>query len=170
MAVRFHARMLNCLPTSRNHKFCKTIADGKEIRVVFLDITRAFDRVWHAGLLHKLRFAGVRGALLDWLEDYLRGRFQRVCINGMFSEWVEILAGVPQGSVLGPLLFLIFINDLAHVISHTNIRLFADDTCLFITVDNRDLALAKINEDLESIFSWSNDWLVSFSPPKTKGL
>lgn len=152
------------------HKFCKGVADGKEIRVVFLDISRAFDRVWHAGLLHKLRVAGICGNLLDWLSDYLRDRQQRVCIDGQFSEWTRLLAGVPQGSVLGPLLFLIFINDVTYVIRHTQMRLFADDTCMFITIDNRDLATEQVNEDLSAIMKWSEDWLVAFSAPKTKSM
>ncbi len=159
-----------CQLTEIYHKWCKAVSDGKEVRVVFLDISRAFDRVWHSGLIHKLRTAGVRGELLIWLQDYLRGRQQRVCINGQYSQWADILAGVPQGSVLGPLLFLVFINDLTHIIRHTQIRLFADDTCLFITVDNRDLAKECVNDDLEAINKWSNDWLVTFSVPKTKAM
>ena len=94
---------------------------------------------------------GVRGSLLKWIEHYLKDRQQRVCINGQFSDWSYILSGVPQGSVLGPLLFIIFINDLTHVIDHTNMRLFADDTCLFITVDNRITASNAINDDLRAV-------------------
>ena len=102
---------------------------------MFLDISKAFDRVWHRGLLHKIKACGISGPLHDWLKDYLTDRQQRVIINGEQSEWGNIKAGVPQGSVLGPLLFLIFINDITHVIKHCKIRLFADDTCLFIEVD-----------------------------------
>ena len=152
------------------HTFCNAVADGKEIRVVFLDISRAFDKVWHAGLVHKLRLAGISGDILEWLKDYLRDRQQRVCINGQFSSWADILAGVPQGSVLGPLLFLVFINDLTKVVRHTQIRLFADDTCLFITVDNRDATTAQVNVDLDAIEKWSEEWIVTFSAPKTKSM
>ena len=150
--------------------FCKAVSDGKEIRVVFLDISRAFDRVWHRGLLKGLESIGVRGPLLKWIEHYLKDRQQRVCINGQFSDWYYILSGEPQGSVLGSLLFLIFINDLTHVIDHTNMRLFADDTCLFITVDNRITASNAINDDLRAIQNWSDEWLVTFSAPKTKSM
>ena len=148
--------------------FCKAVADGKEVRVVFLDISKAFDRVWHKGLLHKLKQFGIQGRLLKWFEDYLKDRFQRVIINGQVSDWVKLLCGVPQGSVLGPLLFLVFINDVARSVNNCNIRMFADDTCLFVTVDNREDAATLINEDMVRISNWSEQWLVDFSPAKTK--
>ena len=154
--------------TELYHQFCKAVSDGKEIRVVFLDISKAFDRVWHKGLLFKLRQFGITGDLLAWFTDYLKDRCQRVIINGQTSNWREIKAGVPQGSNLGPLLFLVFINDIVYVIRHCQIRLFADDTCLYITVDNREEAAEMINEDIASIQLWADQWLVKFSPPKTK--
>ena len=148
--------------------FCQAVSDGKEIRITFLDISKAFDRVWHKGLIHKLARAGISGKLLAWLTNYLQDRYQRVVINGQFSAWGSIKAGVPQGSVLGPLLFLVYINDIIHVVTHCQIRLFADDTCLFIDIDNPDEAARLMNEDLEAINKWSSDWLVKFSAPKTK--
>jgi hypothetical protein len=151
-------------------QFCKVVSSGKEIRVVFLDISKAFDRVWHKGLLFKLKKCGITGKLLEWLKDYLTNRQQRVVVNGEHSDWGNINAGVPQGSVLGPLLFLIFINDITYVIQHCKIRLFADDTCLFIEVDEQDSAALAINEDLEKLNKWAADWHVDFSPPKTKEL
>ncbi len=152
------------------HKFCKAVDDGKEVRVIFLDIAKAFDKVWHRGLLHKLHKAGIDGKLLDWFSSYLSSRRQKVVVNGQSSNWRPISAGVPQGSVLGPLLFLLYINDLAFEVKYCNIRFFADDTCLFIEVDNRDGTAAKLNEDLEKINRWSQKWLVKFSPEKTKSL
>jgi hypothetical protein len=151
-------------------QFCRAVSHGKDIRVVFLDISKAFDRVWHDGLLFKLKKCGIKGRLLAWLMSYLKDRQQRVIINGVSSRWGNIESGVPQGSVLGPLLFLIFINDIAHVITNCNIRLFADDTCLFIEVNDHTEGAAKLNEDLLHITDWSNKWLVCFSPQKTKDM
>ena len=106
---------------------------SEDIRGVFLDISKAFDKVWHEGLIFKLKTYGVEGKLIMLLENYLKNRNQRVVLNGLNSSWKKILAGVPQGSVLGPLLFLIYINDLPHDISSV-CKMFADDTSLFLKV------------------------------------
>lgn len=152
------------------HNFCEAVSNGKEVRVIFLDISKAFDRVWHKGLLYKLRKFGITDSLLTWFKEYLTNRRQRVVINGQTSDWAYLRAGVPQGSVLGPLLFLVFINDITSVVKSCQIRLFADDTCLFLTVDDRIDAAIKINNDLARIQNWADKWLVSFSPSKTKAM
>ena len=85
--------------------------DSNLKRAVYLDISKAFDRVWHDGLLYKLKSYGINGPLLNLLKRFLTNRFQKVALNGQTSNWKEILAGVPQGSILGPLFFLIFLND-----------------------------------------------------------
>ena len=89
------------------HRFCSLIDNEKEVRVIFLDTAKAFDRVWHRVILHKLQKAGIDGNLLLWFESYLSARRQRVVINGQTSEWGDVPAGVPQGALLGLLAFLI---------------------------------------------------------------
>ena len=91
---------------------------------------KAFDRVWHEGLLFKLECIGISGNLLSLLKSFLSSRFQRVVLNGQCSSWLSVQAGVLQGSILGPLLFLIYINDLPGNLQST-VKLFADDTSLF---------------------------------------
>ena len=149
--------------------FCQALDSGKEVRAVFCDISKAFDRVWHVGLLHKLRAAGVTGEILNWFNNYLSDRKQRVVLPGAVSDWLFIRAGVPQGSILGPLLFLLYINDIVTDIG-SNIRLFADDTSLFIVVDDPSDAANCLNTDLDKISRWAATWLVSFNPAKTESL
>ena len=109
----------------------RALDEGLEVRAVFCDISKAFDRVWHRGLLHKLSSLGICGPLLKWFSSYLTLRKQRVVCSNVSSDWSIINAGVPQGSILGPLLFLIYINDIVSQIN-TNVRLFADDTSLYV--------------------------------------
>ena len=141
------------------HSFCLALDEGKEVRVVFCDISKAFDRVWHEGLLFKLKESGISGSLLIWLTDYLDERKQCVVLSGSKSETVTISAGVPQGLILGPLLFLIYINDIVRDIQ-SPIRLFADDTALYIVVDDSILAAQQLNGDMHKIHSWAERWLV----------
>ena len=149
--------------------FCQALDSGKEVRAVFCDISKAFDRVWHVGLLHKLRAAGVTGEILNWFNNYLSDRKQRVVLSGAVSDWLFIRAGVPQGSILGPLLFLLYINDIVTDIG-SNIRLFADDTSLYIVVDDPSDAANCLNTDFDKISRWAATWLVSFNPAKTESL
>ncbi len=111
-------------------RFSKALNDKKDVRIVFCDQSKAFDRVWHDGLLYKLKTFGIEGALHDWFCSYLSNRRQRVILRNACSPWGSVTAGVPQGSVLGPLLFLIHINDIIDGIE-SQIKLFADDTSLY---------------------------------------
>ena len=106
---------------------------GLEVRSVFFGISKAFDKLWHDGIIYKLTQNGISENLLNLLEDFLKERKQRVVLNGQVSTWKNINAGVPQGSILGPLLFFIFINDLTEDLT-TNVQLFADDTSLLSVV------------------------------------
>ena len=139
----------------------------KETRAAFLDISKAFDKVWHPGLLFKLKQNGINGNLLNMLEHYLSNRKQRVTLNGIESSWEPILSGVPQGSVLGPLLFLVYINDLTQNIS-ANIKLFADDSSLFIKVDDAAVAHQTLMNDLSTISAWARIWKMKFNPDISK--
>ena len=141
--------------------------EGKEARFVFCDISKAFDKVWHKGLLNKLQKAGVSGSLLAWFEDYLKARKQKVVINGQESSTKTIEAGVPQGSVLGPLLFLLYINDIVENIN-INVRLYADDTCIYVSYEDDPWSAAEeIENNLKEITDWANTWFVTFNPKKT---
>ena len=137
--------------------------------MVICDISKAFDRVWHQCILFKLQAAGVTGNLLSWSKSYLSNRRQEVVLPGASSTWNFIFAGVPQGSILGPLLFLLYINDIV-INMGSNIRLFTDDTSIFIIVENPISAAQLLNSDLEKIAKWALDWLVTFNPIKTEAL
>jgi hypothetical protein len=150
---------------SITHKIYKAFDDGEEIRAVFLDISRAFDRVWHDGIIFKLRQMGVEGDTLNILTSFLANREQRVVLDGQTSEWGSVEAGVPQGSILGPLLFLVYINDLIEVVE-SDINIFADDTFIFHIIDQFSTQI--LNSDLEKITNWANQWKMSFNPDITK--
>ena len=143
--------------------------NGKQVRAVFLDISKAFDRVWIQGLLSKLHANGIRGKLLRWIKQYLTNRKQRVSVDNNYSSWAVTKAGVPQGSVLGPLLFLVFINDLTDDLQ-CNTKLFADDTMLYLTVEDPIISARLLNDDLRKIDKWSKKWLVTFNPKKSESI
>jgi len=138
-----------------------------EVRSVFLDISKAFDKVWHEGLIFKLKQNGISGQLLNLLQNYLSNRQQRVTLNGSVSELTNIESGVPQGSVLGPLLFLVYINDLEKNIK-SNIKFFADDTMLFSIVKDPHLTAYELNHDLDVISKWAHQWKLEFNPDPRK--
>ena len=119
------------------------IQPSRETRAVFLDISKAFDKVWHEGLVFKLKHNGIGRTLLELIRDYLNGRYQRVVLNGKSSSWKEITAGAPQGSVLGPLFFLIYINDLCDDLS-CDVKLFADDASLSTMVFNENISAQNL--------------------------
>ena len=128
-----------------------------ETRAVFLDISKAFDKVWHEGIIFKLKCNGISGNLLSFFDNYLLNRYQRVGLNDNESNWMSLKAGVPQGSVLGPLLFLVYINDLTDNIS-SDIRLFADDSSLFTCVKGVSQTHVKLLKDLQTITCWAYQW------------
>ena len=173
-SLLFNQALCKAIPQLTNYSIltthlCEAVDSGKEVRAVFCDISKAFDRVWHKGLLHKLRGIGCSENVLKWFTSYLSGRRQRVILNGQSSDWAQVEAGVPQGSILGPLLFLLYINDIVKNIG-CSIRLFADDTSLYIIVETPDQAAHVLNVDLQTISNWAIDWLVDFHAKKTMAM
>lgn len=151
------------------NKIYNALEKGHEVRAVFLDISKAFDKVWHKGLLAKLKSIGISGPLYSWFESYLTNRYQRVSVNGFNSDWRKTEAGVPQGSVLGPLLFLVYINDISDDVS-SDCFLFADDSLLLNEVTSPITTAYELNLDLQSIATWANNWLVTMNADKTKNM
>ena len=138
-----------------------------EVRAVFLDISKAFDKVWHDGLIFKLKQNGISGSLTKLFGNYLHNRKQRVVLNGFYSDYSIVESGVPQGSVLGPLLFLIYINDLEKNI-RSNVKFFADDTMLFSIVKDPVISANTLNNDLDIIYQCAHQWKMEFNPDPTK--
>ena len=141
--------------------------EGLEVRSVFLDISKAFDKVWHKGLLFKLSQNGISGNLLDLLSSFLSDRKQRLLVNGQISEWQNVTAGVLEGSILGPLLFLVDINDLSGDLS-SKAKLFADDISLFSVTHDITTSENELNYDLKKISDWAFHWKMSFNPDPSK--
>ena len=146
----------------------KALDDGQIACGIFIDLEKAFDTVSHDILLEKLDHYGIRGISNDWFRSYLSNRSQFVSINGFNSDYKTIKYGVPQGSVLGPLLFLIFINDLNIAIKHSETFHFADDTCLLNIKDSVKQINKVVNKDLKFLVQWLNANRISLNVAKTE--
>ena len=149
------------------HNILQSLEKGQDYCFISLDARAAFDRVWHAGLIYKLKKIGICGTALDWLIDYLKDRKQRVVINGTNSCYIVINCGVPQGSILGPLLFLIYFNDITDNVKSDSF-LYADDTSICRPITNPEIDFNILNKDLDNLSNWGSQWLVNFNPAKTK--
>ena len=119
-----------------------------------MDISKAFDRVWHDGLLYKLKLLGICGRYYNLIQSFLDNKHQRVVLNGQSSKWSLVETGVPQGVILGPLLFLVYINDLPTRLRY-NAKLYPDDTSLFSTITTPAISSSNLNEDLLKITRWA---------------
>ena len=123
--------------------------------VMYLDFSKAFDKVDHNILLKKLQSFGIHGKLYDWIASFLTGRKQHVMVDGVMSTIINVISGVPQGTVLGPLLFLIYINDMFPTVKHSKIKVFADDSKLHKDISSH-IDRMLLQEDLLSVVNWAD--------------
>ena len=144
------------------------LESGEPVDTLYLDFRKAFDSVPHQRLLRKLEYYGITGKLKQWIAAFLSGRLQQVTIRGCCSPWVPVSSGVPQGSVLGPALFIIYINDLADVVC-SSIKIFADDTKIYRSVSPNS-GSEQLQRDLDAVVAWSDMWQLPFSDTKCKVL
>ena len=145
-------------------EIAQALDQGKQIDCILLDFAKAFDKVSHKSLLAKLHHYGVQGSNLGWIQDFLTSRTQVVVVDGEESETAAVTSGVPQGSVLGPALFLVYINDLPEKL-HSTPRLFADD-CLLYKVIESTADCDLLQRDLHTLEIWENDWSMQFAAEK----
>ena len=144
----------------------KALDDGKKVDVNFLDFAKAFDSVPHRRLILKMKMYGIDGKIARWVRAFLAKRRQAVVVNGSSSGWTEVLSGVPQGSVLGPTLFLLYVNDLPSTIQNIA-RLFADDTKVSM-IYLREEECISLQDDLYALEDWAEKWQLRFHPSKCK--
>ena len=136
--------------------FANCLNENSQIDCIFLDFSKAFDRVPHNRLCEKLSYYGISGPLLLWIKHYLFNRHQRVIIDGFSSYPSVVSSGVPQGTVLAPLLFLCFVNDIPLNVT-SKIKLYADDILLYHTISSVD-DCTLLQKDIDSLIKWSNTW------------
>ena len=142
--------------------------EGGCLDVVYCDFMKAFDKVPHNRLIHKVDHYGITGNVLGWVSSFLSNRTQCVHLNGEKSSVAPVTSGIPQGSVLGPILFVIYINDMPDIVDNlTFVFLFADDTKLFRRIETQD-DTATLQKDIDKLMAWSNLWLLKFHPDKCK--
>ncbi len=150
------------------HQWAKTLNQGSSTHAIFIDFSKAFDSVPHERLLLKLHNIGIRGTLLQWIKAFLLERQQRVLVEGHLSSWTKVCSGVPQGSVLGPLLFIIYVNDIASTLS-SECKLFADDCVLYQNITSNSDSTA-LQYDLNQVSDWCKKWQLSLNIAKCKAI
>jgi hypothetical protein len=153
-------QLLECL-----YDWTKAYDENKSVDAIYLDFRKAFDTVPHARLLYKLHHLGIRGHLLTWIRGFLTGRRQRVVLRNGISSWRNVTSGVPQGSILGPILFLLFVNDIPSSISSSVAKMFADDTKVYSQIESI-ADCDNLQCDLNALSAWSKLWLLEFNADK----
>ena len=146
------------------HDLATAINNKQQVDMAVLDFSKAFDKVPHLRLVSKLKYYGIRSEVNTWIKNFLKDRKQKVVVDGVSSPEAAVASGVPQGSVLGPVLFLVYINDIIKDIT-SNIRLFADD-CLIYRVINTKSDHQALQEDLNRLYNWSKSWQMAFNVSK----
>ena len=141
----------------------ESIENKKPLDVAYLDFRKAFDKVPHMRLITKLRMYGIDNRVVLWIEDFLKDRKQRVMVNAEESDWREVSSGIPQGSVLGPCLFIIYINDLPKAVQ-SETKIFADDTKVYAEV--AEGGAERLQDDIDSLQDWSRAWQIEFNRDK----
>ena len=148
--------------------FSKILDNAGQVDVLYLDYSKAFDSVPHSLLIHKLKNFGINSNLLKWIRSYLTDRRQRVVVEGSSSDWLPVASGVPQCSILGPFLFLLYVNDLPSCLSsNSTLALFADDSKCYKEITSPDDCLT-LQQDIDSLLNWSEIWGMSFNTSKCK--
>ena len=171
-----HGVLVDCQHGFRKHRSCETqlintiedlsrsLNNRNQTDLLILDFAKAFDTVPHKRLLLKLDYYGIRGNSLTWMRSWLTHRTQQVLLEGAHSRRCVVRSGVPQGTVLGPLCFLLYVNDIGNDIS-SNLKLFADDTLLYGLIHNDQDAI-ELQRDLDKLTKWAQIWQMGFNPSK----
>ena len=153
------SQLLSCY-----NDWCLTRNSSEVSDVIFLDLSKAFDSVPHERLLLKLSRYGIDGQLHLWFRNFLTNRKQRVLMRGSYSDWSPVISGVPRGSILGPVMFLIYVNNIPDIITSTA-KLFADDTKIHRQINNVEDTIA-LQIDLTTLDLWADRWQMKFNPTK----
>ena len=150
----------------------KSVDNDQLVGAVFVDLSKAFDTISHAILLEKLAIYGIKDGELEWFKDYLFSRKVVVAFNSCMSNQQDLLTGVPQGSILGPLLFLISFNDAVEVVEHSSILKYADDTVLYVAGREIDSIEDKLSKDMDNLSEWlrCNELILNLKKGKTESI